>query len=408
MAHNLRPLVQLAGLILATCLAFGLGLVIGSTTATRGYPPSQILRGTPPVELQQDAQTADFGIFWEAWRALQDNYYKGPLDPQTLKEGAIKGMAEATGDRFTFVQDAESARRSRTRLAGSFVGVGIRIELREGLPFIVQPIPKAPAEFAGVGPGEFILAVDGVSTANLGLAKVGELVRGPPGTPVTLTLRRLGETRLRDVTIVRARVVVDSVAITMIDDIAYVRINRFSARTAQEVGNALNQLQDQAVSQLVIDLGNNFGGLLNASVDVASPFLPNGVLVLRQEARGEPSREFRATSGAHDTQTSLVVLINGGTASAAEIVPGAVQAHGRAPLVGEETFGKGSMQELHRLSDDSTIRVTSGIWVTPGEINLGDRGLIPDLEVLNTSDHIGGDNDPVLQAGLGLLVQRQS
>ena len=109
MAHNLRPLVQLAGLILATCLAFGLGLVIGSTTATRGYPPSQILRGTPPVELQQEAQTADFGIFWEAWRALQDNYYKGPIDPQTLKEGAIKGMAEATGDRFTFFQDAESA-----------------------------------------------------------------------------------------------------------------------------------------------------------------------------------------------------------------------------------------------------------------------------------------------------------
>ena len=317
-------------------------------------------------------------------------------------------MAEATGDRFTFFHDAESARRSRTRLAGSFVGVGIRIELREGLPFIVQPIPKAPAEFAGVGPGEFILAVDGVSTANLGLAKVGELVRGPPGTPVTLTLRRLGETRLRDVTIVRARVVVDSVAITMIDDIAYMRINRFSARTAQEVGNALNQLQDQAVSQLVIDLRNNFGGLLNASVDVASHFLPNGVLVLRQEVRGEPSREFRATSGAHDTQTSIVVLINGGTASAAEIVAGALQAHGRAPLVGEETFGKGSMQELHRLSDDSTIRVTSGIWVTPGEINLGDRGLIPDLEVLNTSDHIGGDNDPVLQAGLGLLVQRQS
>ena len=408
MARNLRPLVQLAGLILATCLAFGLGLVIGSTTATRGSPPWQILRGTPPVELQQDARTADFGIFWEAWRALQDNYYKGPLDPQTLKEGAIKGIAEATGDHFTFFQDAESARRSRTRLAGSFVGVGIRIELRESLPFIVQPIPKAPAEVAGVGPGEFILAVDGVSTTNLSLAKVGEMVRGPPGTPVTLTLRRLGETQLRDVTIVRARVVVASVAVTMIDDIAYMRINRFSSRTAQEVGSALNQLQDQAVSQLVIDLRNNFGGLLNASVDVASHFLPNGVLVLRQEARGEPSREFRATSGAHDTETSIVVLINGGTASAAEIVAGALQAHGRAPLVGEETFGKGSMQELHRLSDDSTIRVTSGIWVTPGEINLGDRGLIPDLEVLNTAGHIGGDNDPVLQAGLGLLLQEQS
>ena len=123
MASNLRPLVKLAGLILATCLAFGFGLVVGSTTGTRGSPPSQILRGSPPVELQQDAVTADFGIFWEAWRALQDNYYEGPLDPQTLKEGAIKGIAEATGDRFTFYQDAESARRSRTRLAGSFVGV---------------------------------------------------------------------------------------------------------------------------------------------------------------------------------------------------------------------------------------------------------------------------------------------
>ena len=407
MPRNLRIFVQLAGSIIGISLVFGLGLIIGATTATRGSPPPHILRGNPPVELEKDTQATDFGVFWEAWRALQENYYKGPLDPQTLKEGAIKGIAEATGDRFTFFQDAESARRSRTRLAGSFVGIGIRIELREGMPFIVQPIPAAPAEVAGVGPSEFILAVDGISTKNLSLAQVGELVRGQPGTPVTITLRRLGETQLRDVTILRARVVVASVAIEILDDIAYMRINRFSSRTPQEVGRAMTKLRRQGISQLVIDLRNNSGGLLNASVDVASHFLPRGVLVLRQEARGEPSREFRTTSGAHDTEMFIVVLINDGTASAAEIVAGALQAHGRAPLVGEETFGKGSMQELHRLSDDSTIRVTSGIWITPTGINLGDSGLIPDLEVKNVAGHIGGSNDSILQAGLGLL-QNQS
>jgi carboxyl-terminal processing protease len=408
MSRNLRALVRLAGSIIAISLAFGLGLVIGATTATSGSPPLQILRGNPPVEILQDAQATDFGVFWEAWRTLQENYYKGPLDPQTLKEGAIKGIAEATGDRFTIFQDTESARRSQTRLSGSFVGIGIRIELREGVPFIVQPIPEAPAELAGVGPNEFILAVDGVSTKNLSLAEVGEIVRGQPGTEVTLTLRRLGGTQLRDVTIVRARVVVASVAVKLLDDIAYMRINMFSSRTPQEVGSAINKLRRQSISHLVIDLRNNFGGLLNASVDVASHFLPRGVLVLRQESRGEPSLEFRTTSGAHDTEMSIVVLINGGTASAAEIVAGALQTHGRALLVGEETFGKGSMQELHRLSDGSIIRVTSGIWVTPAGINLGDRGLIPDLEVENKDGHIGGSKDPILQAGVGLLLQGDS
>ncbi len=398
----MRTLLLLAGSVVALCFVFAVGFVSGATALGPGIPPPQIVAGDPPPELTNETGEVDFGLFWEAWRVLQDNFYDGPLAPEDLREGAIRGLASATEDPYTLFQDPEQARRSSSRLTGSFIGVGIRIELRDGLPFITQPLPQSPAEAAGVGIHEFVLAVDGVSTEGLTLSDFGQLVRGERGAPVTLTLRRQGETQERDVTIVRDRIVVQSVTTEVFDDVGYLRIANFSSRTSGEVRSALSGFQTVGVERLVVDLRNNPGGLLDASVSATSRFLPQGELILRRESRNEPTHIYNAISGFRDLRSPMVILVNSGSASGSEVFAGALQAHGRATLIGEPTHGKGSVQELHRLSDGSIMRVTTGIWITPAGVALAGSGsgLTPDVAIEMADGQVGGDNDPVLAAGL--------
>ena len=236
---------MLAGSVIALCLVFSIGFVAGATALGPGTPPPQVVAGDPPPELKDDVDDVDFGLFWEAWRVLQDNFYDGPLAAETLREGAIRGLAEATEDPYTLYQDPEQARRSSARLSGSFVGVGIRIELRDGLPFITQPLPQSPAEAAGIGIREFVLAVDGISTEGLSLSEFGQLVRGERGVPVTLTLRR--EARRRNATspscvtgssCSRSRPKSSTT-------VGYLRIANFSSRTSGEVRRAPQRIPDR-------------------------------------------------------------------------------------------------------------------------------------------------------------------
>lgn len=402
MPHPIRTAVMLAGAVMALCFVFSIGFVAGATALGPGDPPPRVVAGDPPPELRDETAEVDFGLFWEAWRVLQNNFYDGPMAPETLREGAIRGLAQATDDPYTLYENSAQARRSSAHLSGSYVGIGIRVELRDGLPFITQPLPQSPAEAAGIGIHEFVLAVDGDSTEGLTLPEFGELVRGERGTPVTLTLRRQGETAVRDVTIVRDRIVMRSVTTKVFDDVGYLRIANFSSRTSGEVQSALSGFQTVGVKRLVVDLRNNPGGLLDASVSVTSRFLPEGELILRRESRNDPTQVYNAVDGFRDLRTPLVVLVNSGSASGSEVFAGALQAHGRAMLIGEQTHGKGSVQELHRLSDGSIMRVTTGIWFTPAGIALAGRGsgLTPDVEVDLLDAQIGADDDPVLAAGL--------
>lgn len=402
MHRPIRTALMLAGSVIALCLVFSIGFVAGATALGPGVPPPQVVAGDPPPEIKDESESVDFGLFWEAWNVIQDNYYDGPLAAATLREGAIRGLAAATDDPYTLYQDPEQARRSSAHLSGSYVGVGIRVELRDDFPFITQPLPRSPAEAAGIGSHEFVLAVDGVSTEGMSLPEFGRVVRGERGTSVTLTLRRQGETTERDVTLVRERIVVQSVTTRVIDDVGYIRIANFSSRTSGEVSGALNGFQTVGVDRLVVDLRNNPGGLLDASVSVTSRFLPEGEQILRRESRNDPTHVYNAVGGVRDLRTPMVVLVNSGSASGSEVFAGALQAHGRATLIGEQTHGKGSVQELHKLSDGSIVRVTTGIWFTPAGVALAGAGsgLTPDLQVEMSEGQIGGDDDSVLAAGL--------
>ena len=402
MQQPIRTVLMLAGSVIALCFVFSVGFVAGATALGPGIPPPQVVAGDPPPEIKDETEEVDFGLFWEAWNVIQDNFYDGPLAAETLREGAIRGLAEATDDPYTLYQDPEQARRSSAHLSGAYVGVGIRVEVRDDFPFITQPLPQSPAEAAGIGIHEFVLAVDGVSTEGMSLSDFGRLVRGERGTPVTLTLRREGETTQRDVTIVRDRIVMQSVTTKVFDDVGYLRIANFSSRTSSEVRRALSGFRTVGVDRLVVDLRNNPGGLLDASVAVTSRFLPEGELILRRESRNEPTQVYNAVGEFRDLRSPLVVLVNSGSASGSEVFAGALQAHGRAALIGERTHGKGSVQELHRLSDGSIMRVTTGIWFTPAGVALAGAGsgLTPDMEVEMPEVPLGGEDDPVLAAGL--------
>lgn len=402
MQRPIRTALMLASTVIALCLVFSIGFVAGATALGPGIPPPVVLAGDPPPDIKEETEEVDFGLFWEAWNVIQDNYYDGPLAAHTLREGAIRGLALATEDPYTLYHDPEQARRFSARLSGSFIGVGIRIEVRDNFPFIIQPLPQSPAEAAGIGIHEYVLAVDGVSTEGMALSDFGDLVRGERGAPVTLTLRRQGESTERDVTIIRDRIVMQSVTTRVFDDVGYLRIANFSSRTSGEIRHALTGFETAGVERLIVDLRNNPGGLLDASISATSRFLPEDELILRRESRKEPTQIYNAISGFRDLRTPMVVLVNSGSASGSEVFAGALQAHGRATLIGEQTHGKGSVQELHKLSDGSIMRVTSGIWFTPAGVALAGAGsgLTPDRQVEMSDAQLGGDDDPVLAAGL--------
>ena len=384
-------------------ILFSAGFVAGNTTADHGFRPLAQLMGHRPPEPPVGFEDVDFTVFWEAWTAVQDNLYNGPIEADILREGAVRGVAQATQDRHTIYQNTAEALRSRERLLGRFDGVGIRVQLRDSIPFVIMPLPGSPAERAGIEPSEYVVAVDGVRTDGMSLVEFGELVRGERGTTVVLTMRPEGSSVERDVSLERERIVVPSVTRDRFGNIGYVRIANFGDHTASELRDAVDSLKSAGIAALVLDLRNNPGGLLETSVEVAAQFLANGQAILIQESRHEPRTLWRVQGDGGDTTTPMAVLVNAASASAAEIVAGALQAHGRAQLVGEETFGKGSMQELHQLSDNSVMRVTSGIWITPDDVNLGGQGLVPDVLIDSSDVSLGHREDEVLRAALSLL-----
>ncbi|MCY4111069.1 MAG: S41 family peptidase, partial [Chloroflexi bacterium] len=427
MNRNLRTAMLLAAAVVALCAVFSAGFITGTIAGDQGIQARDQFAGAVAPELPADVDAdqdprpmafptadarpetpaefddVDFALFWEAWSVIQDHFYGGPLDPEVLREGAIRGLAEATEDQHTVYQNSEEAERSRERIRGSFVGVGIRIELRDETPFVLTPLPNSPAERAGIRANEFVVAVDGVSTRGMALDEFGRRVRGEEGTSVVLTMQPEGSEETRDVSVERARVLVPSVTKDRFDEIGYVRIANFGSRTSKELSEALDELEAEGISALVLDLRNNPGGLLDASVRVAAQFLARGQTILIQEHRHEGRTRWRVQDEGGDTTTPILVLVNGGSASASEIVAGALQAHGRAQLMGEETFGKGSMQELHQLSDESIMRVTSGIWITPNDVNLNDSGLTPDVPHESSDGPYGGEDDALLQEALRRL-----
>ncbi len=324
----------------------------------------------------------DFDVFYEAWQLVEEQY-DGDVPPnEDVLYSAIEGSLETLDDEFTRFIRPDVAERMRQDAAGSVEGIGAFVrENEEGQFEIVRPIPGQPAELAGLLPGDIIIGVNGESVAGVSFDEVILLVRGPRGTDVTLTVQREGEEEPLEFTITRVRFEIPTVEYEMLENnIAYLHLQEFNQTATEKTVAALEELLAQNPQALILDLRDNPGGFLNQSVAVADLFLTENV-VLFERNRAGLDQTFTADDGDLAETIPLIVLVNPGSASASEIVAGALQDHGRAILIGETTFGKGSVQQVHELSDGSEIRITIARWYTPANNSIDKEGITPDIEV---------------------------
>jgi carboxyl-terminal processing protease len=341
-----------------------------------------------------------FDVLVQAQAVLSQNYYGDLPSAQAQAYGAVRGLVESYNDPFTIFEEPGPRRLEQDKLAGSFGGIGVSIQRNVDGDVILTPMVDGPAARAGVLDGDVLIAVDAQPiTASLTSDQIALRLRGDIGTAVTLELRRAGRTAPFSVRITREQIVTPSVDWRVLDaqhHIGYVRISIFDQRTSEELQAALAALSAQATDRLVLDLRGNGGGLLDAGVDTASQFLPNGI-VLREVRRGGTTRSYAVRSGVKPAVAwPIAVLTDGGTASASEIVAGALHDYGRALLVGEKTYGKGSAQEVHELSDGSSLHVTVAEWLTPNGHQIDKTGLEPDIPVTPTAQDRSDGRDPQL------------
>ncbi len=349
-----------------------------------------------------------FKPFWESWDIIHENYVDQPVDDQALMRGAIRGMVESLGDQHSSYMDPEQYEQANISLGESYDGIGAFVDTEAEYLTILSPIPGTPAEKAGLRPGDEIIAVDGEDMTGIDGRLVLQRVKGKAGTPVVLTIRRQGgegnDPQIFDVEIVRARITIPSVSGKMLEDnIAYIQILQFASNTRDELRKTLKELLGQKPAGMILDLRNNGGGYLETAVQVASEFIDDGVVLIEQY--GDGKRETYKTLGnGLATDIPLVVLVNEGSASASEIVAGAIQDYGRGKLVGTTTYGKGSVQRWIPLSgENGAVRITIARWLTPKERQINEVGLKPDVEVALTEEDLQAGRDPQLEKAIEVL-----
>lgn len=379
-----------------------------SALVTHFTAPPPAATAAVPIDGSLTDRNRQLGVFWEVWDILRREYYGRQLSPEEMTAAAISGVVDSLGDPHTAYLDARHARIFSDQLSGSFEGIGAYVEMRGGQLIIVSPLANTPAERAGLRAGDVVVAIDDEPVDGLSLTEAITRIRGPRGTTVRLTVIHPGESAPVTLEIVRDRISVPTVESRRLADgkIGYIHLFEFNDRAPQEVRLALQDLMRDRPQGLILDLRDDPGGYLHVAVDIAGQFLEGG-LVLTERQKDGTERQYTARRGGLATTIPLVVLVNKGSASASEILAGALQDRGRARLVGEKTFGKGSVQIAHDLSDGSNLRVTVAQWFTPGGRNINEQGLQPDVEVTMEGKPAAGRPDPQLDRALQLLLSSQ-
>lgn len=377
-------------------------------------------RKTFKVENQQPPKDVniDFTLFWHTWNLLSREYVdKKAIDPKKMYYGAIQGMVSALGDPYTVFLPPESQKATKEDLGGSFEGVGIQLGFnKEKRLVVIAPLKDTPAEKAGIKAGDLILKINDKDTTNISLPEAVNLIRGEKGTQVGLEIYREGDKKPTPISLKRDTIIVRSVEYSLKNtpsgkNIAYIKLSKFGEKTNEEWNQAVSDALAQAPAGVILDLRNNPGGFLDGAVFIGSEFISTGDIVLQENAKGV-RQGYKVNRVGRLLRQPVVVLINKGSASASEIVAGAIQDHKRGKLVGEQSFGKGTIQESQDLPGGTGIHITTAKWLTPNGNWVHNTGLKPDVEVelqdqtneASASGSIAGDSQ--LDKALEVLDQQ--
>ena len=386
---NLLLVLAALGLLAGACVS-----VSSETTETEAEASeAQAIKGLPP----------EFARLAEVWEILQREHIDGAnINPQTVSNGAIRGMLASLDDPYAAYLDREQFPLERQDIRGFFEGIGAEVGMKEGHVTVLAPMPDSPAEEAGIRPGDMILAVDGEDIRGLSLLEVIHKIRGEAGTTVRLSVRRLNGVDTVEIAIERGRITLRSVNLLMqVGGIGHLKLSGFTGATNDELKAALERFERSQGVGMVVDLRNNPGGLVSSVVDVTSQFVDEGLVLYQIDAKGN-RRDWEVEPGGLAHEIPVVVLVNEFSASASEVFAGAIIDHERAPVVGVTTFGKGSVNNLWPLSDGSGINVTTARWYTPSGTLIEGEGIIPDIVEEPSEDEL---EDPQLDRAIELLQQ---
>jgi len=389
---------------LVLVVVFGLGALAGYSNRPEVSKFAGILNTKDEI-----SDSADFNTFWRAWRILNEKHVSAKdVVAQEKVWGAISGIASAFKDPYTVFMPPVEAKDFDSQVSGNFGGVGMEIGLKDNVVTVITPLKDSPAEKAGMRSGDKILEINGKITSGMSTEDAVHLIRGEVGTVAKLLVFRQGRKLPFEVEIVRAVIQIPTIDSELrADGIFVIRLYNFSAPSAQLFRNALQNFVDSGSTKLILDLRGNPGGYLDAAADMASWFLPKGAVIVR-ENYGTKQPEDTLRSFGYDVFTDkpikMVILVNGGSASASEILAGALGEHGVAKLVGSQTFGKGSVQELIKLTSDTNLKVTIAKWYTPNGISISEKGITPDYIVDLTEVDVNNLKDPQMDKAVQVVL----
>jgi carboxyl-terminal processing protease len=362
--------------VIGGLVLLALGIFIG-----RYVVPAGVAIQTPLefVAVENGQRQLVFPTFWEAWDIVHEKFI-GEIDDKKLFYGAVSGLVRATGDPYTVFADPEETKQFEENIGGSFSGIGVEIGMRDGHVTVIAPLTGSPADLAGIKTGDIVVAIDDkpISPEET-LDEVVSRIRGERGKPVSLTVIHQGEDEPVEITVVRDTIEIESVRSTIENNIAVIKISSFNGDTAERFTQAAHEAARARVQGVIVDVRNNPGGFLESSVEIASVFLKQRTLVVSE--KGDQDKEYYSKTAPILSNIPVVVVVNGGSASASEILAGALHDQRQSQIVGEKTFGKGSVQEFKKLSDGSSIRVTVAKWYTPSGRSIDDHGIDPNIVV---------------------------
>lgn len=383
-------------------ISFGAGLI----WSTKDNDSSKQIAYSPEAIAIQNESSFNFNLYWEVWDRLKSDYVdKNMIKDEDMFYGSLRGLASSMDDPYTVFMDPTEAKEFADDLSGTFEGIGAEVGMRNDIVTIIAPLSGMPAEEAGLRSGDKVYTINDESTIGLTIDQAVKKIRGPKGTEVKLTVIRENEDAPLDIIITRGLIVVKSVETEMrTDGVFVISVSNFNDDTLSLFNAAVKDVLIKDPKGIILDLRNNPGGYLDTAISMSSAWIKEGPVVVEQFGEGQ-REEYFAEGNSSLAKFKTVVLINGGSASASEIVAGALRDYNKADLVGSKSFGKGSVQSLRNLSDGSALKVTVAKWLTPAGDFINDKGITPEYEVEYTEEDFNNDFDPQMEKALELILE---